>query len=68
MEECTTNEACTEKDKNYDDRATIFSGKYLKSLVKIPTGKSMQDQLSELKESKNVCACFESAIHHQLNV
>ena len=49
LEECTTNKACTEKDKNDEDRATLLSGKYLKILVTIPTGKSIQDRLTELK-------------------
>ena len=68
MGECPTNEACTEKYNNDKDRATLLLGKYIKSLVKIPTGQSLQDQLTELKEKKPACAYFESAIHHPLKI
>ena len=66
MEKCPTNEVCTEKDNNDEDTATLLLGKYLKSLVKIPPGQIIYDWLTELKERKPACACFESAIHHPL--
>ena len=34
----------------------------------IHTGKSLQDQLTDLKKRKPVCAFFESAINHPLKI
>ena len=31
-------------------------------------GKSLQDRITELKERKPACTCFESAIHHPLKI
>ena len=68
VDECPINEVCKEKDKNDKDRATLLLWKYLKNLVTIPTGQSLQDRLTELKEKKPACAYFESAIHHPLKI
>ena len=68
MEECPTNEVCTEKDNNDEYRATLLLGNYLKSLVIIPTGQSLQDRLTDLKDMKPACACFQIAIHYPLKI
>ena len=68
LEEFPTNVTCTEKDNGQEDSSTVLSGKYLKSLVTIPTGQSLQDRLTKLKERKPARACFESAIHHPLKI
>ena len=68
MEECTTNEACKEKDNIYEYISTILQGKYLKSLVAIPTGLSIQDWITKMKERKPEGTCFESAINHPVKI
>ena len=58
----------TEKENNNKDRSIILSGKYLKIIVAIPTGQSLQDRITEMKDRKPECACFESDIHNPLNI
>ena len=56
VEECPTDEAHTEKYNNDEGRATLLSAKYLNILVTISTGKSLQDQLTDMKERNTACA------------
>ena len=68
-EECPTNEECAEKYNNDDKyRAKLLPGKYLKSLVTIPTDQIIQDQLNKTTERKPACSLFEGAIHHLLKI
>ena len=43
-------------------------GNYLKSLVIILTGQSIQDRLTDLKDMKPACAYFQIAINYPLKI